>query len=239
MPSALVQFEKVTVGYAGTPVLTNLDLTLSNGEMIGVFGPNGSGKSTLLKTLAGIIPPLAGSIVSGAPDEHAVRIGYVPQHASLDLVFPLAAVEMVELGTYGRISLGRHPGRAERERAIRCLEAVGAADLRHKLFPNLSGGQKQRVLVARALAAEPDLLLLDEPLSGIDAPTAEAILALLGRLNREQGRTIVMVTHHLGAVREVIRDAIWVHAGQLLRGPASTMLAPESVRQMVVEDFLS
>jgi ABC-type Mn2+/Zn2+ transport system ATPase subunit len=151
----------------------------------------------------------------------------------------MTAAEAAEMGTYGRLPPGRRAGRAERERALRCLDQVGAGDLRGRHFHALSGGQKQRVLVARALAAEPELLLLDEPLSGIDAPTAEAILSLLGRLNREQGLTILLVTHHLGTVREVVREAIWVHAGKLLRGPASTMLAPERVRTIIEEDFLS
>jgi len=143
------------------------------------------------------------------------------------------------MGTYGGLPLGRHVGRAERARAMTCLEQVGAADLRGRLFDALSGGQKQLVLVARALASAPDLLLLDEPLSGIDAPTAGAILTLLGRVNRESGLTILLVTHHLGGLRDVIREAIWVHGGKLLRGPATIMLAPEQVRAILTEDFLS
>ena len=235
----LVKLEKVAVGYPGTTVLADLDLVLDGGELIGVFGPNGCGKSTLLKTLARVIPPLAGSLMFDMPKQRALRIGYVPQRETLDLVFPLTASEVVEMGTYGGLPLGRRAGNAEREQALHCLETMGAGDLRGRLFPMLSGGQKQRVLVARALAADPDLLLLDEPLNGIDASTAEAILALLQRLNRERGLTIVLVTHHLGMVSKVIKEASWVHAGKLLRGPAASMLAPDLVRQMAVEDFLS
>ena len=238
MAEALVSFQDVALGYNGTPVLEGLMLEVRPGDCLALLGPNGCGKSTILKAMAGIVPPIRGTIQSTF-DERPVRFGYVPQQETLDLVFPMTAAEVVEMGTYGGLPLGRHVGRAERERALKCLEQVGAADLRGRLFHTLSGGLKQRVLVARALAAEPDLLLLDEPLSGIDAPTAEAILTLLGRLNREQGLTILLVTHHLGAVRDVIREAIWVHAGKLLRGPAATMLAPDLVRQMAVEDFLS
>jgi len=235
----LVRLEGATVGYPGAPVLANVDLALDGGALIGIFGPNGSGKSTLLKTLAGILPPLAGRARFSLPDGRAPSIGYVPQRETLDLVFPLTAAEIVEMGTYGRLPLGRQAGHAERERALACLEKIGAADLRRRLFPVLSGGQKQRVLIARALVAEPDLLLLDEPLNGVDASTAEAILVLLERLNREQRTTIVLVTHHLTAVRHVIREAVWIHAGSLLRGPAATMLAPEAVHQRIEEDFLS
>lgn len=235
---ALVSFEDVALGYDGTPVLEGLTLDVRPGDCLALLGPNGCGKSTILKAMAGIITPIRGTVRS-AFNGRPVRFGYVPQQETLDLAFPVTAAEVVEMGTCGGLSLGRHVGRAERERALTCLEQVGAAELRRRLFHTLSGGQKQRVLVARALAAEPDLLLLDEPLSGIDAPTATAILALLGRLNREQGQTILLVTHHLGGVREVIREAIWVHGGKLLRGPASTMLAPDHVRAIIEEDFLS
>jgi len=228
----------VTLGYDGTPVLEGLSLDVRPGDCLALLGPNGCGKSTVLKAIAGIIPPIRGTIRS-IKDGRPVRFGYVPQQETLDLMFAMTAAEVVELGTYGGLPLGRRAGRVERERVMRCLEQVGAADLRGRLFHTFSGGQKQRVLVARALAADPDLLLLDEPLTGIDAPTAAAILTLLGRVNREQGLTILLVTHHLGTVREVIREAIWVHAGRLLRGPASTMLAPEQVRMMIEEDFLS
>ena len=209
---ALVSFEDVAVGYDGTPVLDGLSLEVRPGDCLALLGPNGCGKSTILKAVAGIVPPIRGTI-SSTRDGRPVRFGYVPQQETLDLAFPMTAAEVVEMGTYGGLPAGRRPGRAERERALKCLEQVGAA--------------------------EPDLLLLDEPLSGIDAPTAAAILALLGRLNREQGLTILLVTHHLGAVREVVREAIWVHGGNLLRGPAATMLAPEQVRTIIEEDFLS
>ena len=183
MNGALVNFHDVALGYDGTPVLEGLTLAVRPGDCLALLGPNGCGKSTILKAVAGIVPPLRGTIhrsIDGRP----VRFGYVPQQETLDLAFPMTAAEVVEMGTYGRLPLGRYAGRAERERALTCLEQVGAADLRGRLFHTLSGGQKQRVLVARALAAEPDLLLLDEPLSGIDAPTAAAILTLLGHVNR-------------------------------------------------------
>lgn len=238
MNDALVSFEDVALGYDGTPVLEGLTLAVRPGDCLALLGPNGCGKSTILKAMAGIVPPIRGT-VQRTRDGRPVRFGYVPQQETLDLAFPMTAAEAVEMGTYGGLPLGRHVGRAQRERALKCLEQVGAAELRRHLFHTLSGGQKQRVLVARALAAEPDLLLLDEPLSGIDAPTATAILTLLGRLNRGQGLTILLVTHHLGGVREVIREAIWVHEGKLLRGPAATMLAPEHLRTIIEEDFLS
>jgi ABC-type Mn2+/Zn2+ transport system ATPase subunit len=238
MAGALVSFHDVAVGYDGTPVLEGLSLEVRPGDCLALLGPNGCGKSTILKTMAGIVPPLRGTI-SSTLDGRPVRFGYVPQQETLDLVFPLTAAEVVEMGAYGGLPPGRRAGRAERERALQCLEQVGAADLRERLFHALSGGQKQRTLVARALAAEPELLLLDEPLSGIDAPTAAAIMTLLGRLNRERGLTILLVTHHLGMVREVVREAIRVHVGKLLRGPAATMLAPEHVRAIIEEDFLS
>ncbi len=235
--AVLLGLRDVSVGYRGQSVLEDVTLEIAAGDCLALLGPNGSGKSTILKTIAGIIPPLRGTVfrTGGA---RPVRVGYVPQQDSLDLVFPMTAGEVVEMGAYGGPP-GRRAGRLERKRAARCLEQVGAGELQGRLFHALSGGQKQRVLVARALAAEPDVLLLDEPLSGIDAPTAAAIVALLERLNREQGMTILLVTHHLGAVRDAVREAIRVHAGRLLRGPAATMLAPDGLRTIIEEDFLS
>jgi len=238
MSGALVSFQDVALGYGGIPVLEGLSLDIRPGDCLVLLGPNGCGKSTILKAVAGIVSPLRGTI-SRTQAGRSVRVGYVPQQDTLNLAFSMTATEVVEMGTYGGLPLGRHVGRAERARAMVCLEQVGADDLRGRLFDTLSGGQKQRVLVARALAAEPDLLLLDEPLSGIDAPTVGAILTLLGRLNREMGLTILLVTHHLGGVRDVIHEAIWVHGGTLLRGPATIMLAPEQVRAILEEDFLS
>lgn len=234
MADALISFRDVALGYDGVPVLEGLTLDIHSGDFLALLGPNGCGKSTILKAIVGIIDPLRGSI-SRHIGNRPVRFGYVPQRETIEMVFPLTVFEVALMGTYGRVGPGRPVMRAERDKVLSCLDDVGMADLQRKPFPTLSGGQRQRVLIARALAAEPDLLLLDEPLNGIDLQAAQIILNLIARLHRERGLTTVMVIHHLKMLREreMVREVIWVHEGRLLRGPVGAMLQPETVYRIM------
>src|SRR2546422_3920770 len=237
MAEAIVRFQDVTLGYDGIPVLEGLTLNVHTGDFIALLGPNGCGKSTIRKGMAGIIQPLRGAIrstLNGRP----VRFGYVPQRETIEMVFPLTVFQVALMGTYGRVGPGRPVTHVEREQVQACLADVGMGDLGRKLFTALSGGQRQRVLIARALAAKPDLLLLDEPLSGIDLRAAQVIMDLIERLHRERRLTIVMVSHHLKVLREheMVREVVWVHEGKLLRGAAAVMLAPEMVFRMMDAD---
>lgn len=234
MADALISFRDVALGYDGVPVLKGLTLDVRPGEFFALVGPNGCGKSTILKAMAGIVEPLKGSITSGAGGR-PVRFGYVPQRETIEMVFPLTVFQVALMGTYGRVGPGRPITHADRERVQACLDDVGLGDLQRKPFPALSGGQRQRVLIARALAAEPDVLLLDEPLNGIDLQAAQVIMDLIERLHRERRLTMVMVSHHLKALREheMVREIVWVHEGKLLRGPAAAMLAPDMVFRMM------
>lgn len=234
LADALISFQDVALGYDGVPVLEGLTLEIHRGDFLALVGSNGCGKSTILKSIAGILEPLRGRIRRGA-GEKPVRFGYVPQRETIEMVFPLTVFEVALMGTYGRVSAGWPITHADRELVRTCLANVGLDDLRRKPFPALSGGQRQRVLIARALAADPDILLLDEPLSGIDLGAAQTIMELIARLHRDHGLTTVMVSHHLKALREreVVREVVWVHEGKLQRGPAATMLAPDMVFRMM------
>ena len=234
MADTLISFRDVALGYDGVAVLEGLVLDVHRGDFLALIGPNGCGKSTILKGMTGILEPLRGSIRRGA-DNRPIRFGYVPQGETIEMVFPLTAFQVALMGTYGRIGPGRSVGHADRERVRASLANVGLGDLERKPFPSLSGGQRQRVLIARALAAEPDLLLLDEPLSGSDVGAAQTIMDLIIRLHRDCGLTTVMVSHHLRALREreAVKEVVWVHEGKLLRGPASSMLAPDMVFKMM------
>ena len=237
LADALISFQDVALGYDGVPVLEGLVLDVHRGDFLALVGPNGCGKSTILKGMAGILEPLRGRI-SREIDGRPVRFGYVPQRETIEMVFPLTVFQVALMGTYGRVGPGRPVTHAERELVRGCLDDVGLGDLQRKPFPALSGGQRQRVLIARALAAEPDLLLLDEPLSGIDLRAAQVIMDLIERLHRERRLTIVMVSHHLKVLREheMVREVVWVHEGKLLRGAAAVMLAPEMVFRMMDAD---
>jgi len=185
----LVQFHDVQLGYGQQVVLENVRLDIYRGDFFGLVGPNGSGKTTLLRCLLGILKPLRGQVTRA----EGVRIGYVPQREMLDPLFPLTALDIVLMGRYPHVGIFRSPRRADRELAIHCLEQVGLADFAQKLYRELSGGQRQRVLIARALAVQPNLLVLDEPTNGLDLPTEAAILGFIERLHQHDGLTIVLV----------------------------------------------
>jgi manganese/iron transport system ATP-binding protein len=159
---------------------------------------------------------MAGSIEHAA-DRAQQPLGYVPQRESLDQTFPLTVFEVVLMGTYARLSALRRVGRHERALAARSLELVGLASLANDRFASLSGGQTQRVLIARALAAEPRFLLLDEPTAGVDAEATAAIMGVLRRLNREQELTVLIVTHQLKMLEGLASAVFWVQDGRVRR----------------------
>jgi ABC-type Mn2+/Zn2+ transport system ATPase subunit len=203
------------VGYEGKAVLSGLTFELPRGRFTAVVGENGSGKTTLLKTLAGILPPVVGRVEFPGPNGTPPVLGYVPQRDALDPLWPLSAFEVALMGTYGRLGAGKGAGEAERQLARASLAQTGAAELERKAFSILSGGQKQRVLIARALATQPDVLLLDEPTAGIDPETTQAVMEMLSRLHRERQLTILMVNHDLPLVRKHATDVLRVGDGKV------------------------
>ena len=219
----------MAVGYDRHAILTGLDLQIARGTFAGLLGANGSGKTTLLKTIAGILPPVAGTVTFHPP----AVLGYVPQRDQLDSVFIFSAFEVALMGVCGRVGAGRRIPREERERVHECLRQTGADEFAPQLFSELSGGQKQRVLIARALAAQADLLILDEPTAGIDAAATQAIMELLAQLNRERGLTVLMVNHDLPAVRRSARDIVWLHQGKILRGSVEELLRREKIEELL------
>ncbi len=228
MPDVLLALEDVTLGYDSRPVLQHLTFTVERGEFLALLGPNGAGKTTLLRGVLGLIPVLAGRVTYGF-DRQASPPGYVPQRDALDPIFPLSAHEVVLMGTYARLGPLRATGRVQKRRAAAALDQVGLASIAHEPFWSLSGGQKQRVLIGRALAAEPLLLVLDEPTAGVDPGAAAAIMDVIMRLNRDDGLTVVLVTHQLRLARPLVRSVIWVDDGGATKGPTAVMLSPERI----------
>jgi len=222
----LVALDDVSLGYDGRPVLEHVSLGIERGEFVALLGPNGAGKTTLFRGMLGLIPVLSGRISCGF-DRRLQPPGYVPQKETLDPIFPLTVFEVVVMGTYARLPPLRPIGRSQRALAATCLEQVDLAHLARQPFWTLSGGQRQRVLIARALAAVPTLLLLDEPTAGIDPGAEAGIMKLIAELNRERALTVVLVSHHLRLVRSVVGTVIWVEDGVVTRGSATELLAPE------------
>jgi ABC-type Mn2+/Zn2+ transport system ATPase subunit len=228
MATPVLALRDVSLGYDGRVVLRRVTFEIERGEFLALLGPNGAGKSTLLRGMLGLLAPLAGRIEYGF-ERGTSPPGYVPQRDALDPIFPLTAAEVVLMGTYARLAPLHPVTRAERRIAATALAQVGLTAIADAPFWSLSGGQKQRVLIARALAAEPEVLLLDEPTAGVDPGAAAAIMEVISRLNRERGLTVVLVTHQLRQARPLVRSVIWVDDGSAVKGPTETMLSAEHI----------
>ncbi|MFI7081858.1 metal ABC transporter ATP-binding protein [Micromonospora sp. NPDC049903] len=218
MTPDVISVEHGVVGYDGRPVLRDVSLTVTTGEVVAVLGANGSGKSTLIRAVLGLVPLTAGSVTLFG---HRVRrfrqwqrLGYVPQRLGAGSGVPATVAEVVASGRLARRGILRPPGRADREAVAEALRAVGLADRAKDPVSTLSGGQQQRTLIARALAGRPELLVLDEPTAGVDAASQEAFAGAL-RGFVDDGGTVLLVAHELGPLRPLISRAIVVHQGQI------------------------
>jgi manganese/zinc/iron transport system ATP- binding protein len=229
---AAMSVHGLTVAYNQEPVLWQVSTQARAGALTAIVGPNGAGKSTLIKAALGLVPVAAGGVTFfGEPLSRARRrIAYVPQRTSVDWDFPTSAVDVVTMGRYGRLGWFRRPGASDRAMAMACLERVGLAALAGRQISELSGGQQQRVFLARALAQEADLLLMDEPFTGVDAATEAAIAVVLRDLG-EQGTSVVAVHHDLSTVREYFDDVILLNGTVIAAGPVASTFTGENLRR--------
>ncbi|MHB9035186.1 MAG: metal ABC transporter ATP-binding protein [Armatimonadota bacterium] len=203
-----IQLTDVTVRQNEMVTVDRVSLTIDRGNFAAIIGPNGAGKTTLVKVILGLIKPDSGTVrVFDRPldelGELRSKIGYVPQIFSIDLKFPVTVFEAVLMGTYGKVGVGRRVGQSEKDAAFAAMEKVGITDLKDRPIARLSGGQRQRAFIARALANSPDLLLLDEPTTGVDVATTGNVYTLLRELKSE-GVTVLLVSHDVGVVASYI-----------------------------------
>ena len=213
----------LTVSYGEKPAVYSVDATFPARAMSAIIGPNGAGKSTMLKAALGIVPRLSGDAwVHGVPLAQArVRIAYVPQRASVDWDFPATVLDVVQMGLYRKVGLlGRLRGQMTTT-ALACLDRVGMADFAHRQIGQLSGGQQQRVFLARALAQDAELYLLDEPFAGVDAATERAIVDVL-KLLRSEGRSVIAVHHDLSTVASYFDHVFLINVRRIAEGPVGT-----------------
>ncbi len=219
-PGTAIEIHDVTVGYHGRPVLWDVDASIPASSLVAIIGPNGAGKSTLLKAILGLVPLASGRIAvfGEALSRVRRRVGYVPQRESVDWDFPVSVLDVVLMGRYGRLSWARRPGRADRDAALAAMEQVGILPLARRQIGQLSGGQQQRVFLARALAQDAELYLMDEPFAGVDAATEAAIIEVLRSL-RERGRTIVAVHHDLQTVTDYFDHVLMLNMRLVAAGP--------------------
>ncbi|QQL45449.1 metal ABC transporter ATP-binding protein [Sulfuriroseicoccus oceanibius] len=193
-----LEIHDLTVAYHSKPVIYGIDVEVPPGQLVGIVGPNGAGKSTLLKSVMGALTPTAGwvKIFGKEAKKNRCRVGYVPQRESVDWDFPVSVMDVVLMGRYGHHKWFGWPTKADRELARECLDKVAMLPFADRQISNLSGGQQQRVFLARALAQQADLYLMDEPFAGVDAATERAIMKLLHEM-RDAGKTILVVHHDL------------------------------------------
>jgi manganese/zinc/iron transport system ATP- binding protein len=218
MASPIITLHQVTLGYPGHPVLSGVNLEVYPGDALAIFGPNGSGKTAFLKTIAGILPPLTGTVRLGDPPKtEPVRVGYVPQRATVSGLLPLTVKEVVEMGTYGSLKPWQRLGKKELEQLRWALEQVGVTELGNKSYSGLSGGQQQRVLIARALAMNPSVLVLDEPLASLDRRSVRSMILLLNTLRSKDNMTLLWVDHFLPALHEVVQEVLLFEDAQMTR----------------------
>ena len=222
---AAVDVDGVSAGYGRRIALSDVTLEVRPGSLLAVIGPNGAGKSTLLKLIAGLIKPLSGrlTVLGGPPGAAASRIAYLPQAEAVDWEFPVTVREVVTMGRYARLGFWRQPGRRDRERVTAALETVGMADAVDRQIGALSGGQRRRVFLARAIAADPDLYLLDEPVTGVDARTQEDLMDVL-EAEARAGKTVIATTHDLICAAQRFHQAAFLNGRLIAHGPADLVL---------------
>jgi len=228
----VLELHDVSVSYHKKPVLYGVDLELPEGSLAGLIGPNGAGKSTLIKAAMGLLPLHSGWVkfFGGPFAKSRQRVGYVPQREEVDWDFPVSVMDVVLMGRYGRLGWLRRPSRGDRAAAEEALEKVGMGPFRDRQISNLSGGQQQRVFLARALAQDSDLYLMDEPFVGVDAATEKAIVTLLQEW-RERGKTILVVHHDLTTAREYYDRLILLNMRVVASGPVEEVFTMELLQK--------
>jgi ABC-type Mn2+/Zn2+ transport system ATPase subunit len=226
--SVLVTFDRASLGYGRRTVLSDLDFTVAEGDFLGLVGPNGAGKTTVLRALLGTLKPLSGTVTR----TQGLRFGYVPQRDQVDYNFPLRVLDVVMMGRYDRIGLGRRPGADDRRRSMAALEHVGIPELAERPLKDLSGGQKQRTLIARALVGEPNVLVLDEPTNGMDLVSTTQILGLVRELHERDRLTVIMVSHALNEVANYVERIALVVGGGFRIGSVDEIMTVPVLSEM-------
>lgn len=228
MSEKIIKVEDITVTYDVKPVIWDIDTEFSKGKITAIVGPNGAGKSTLVKAIMGIIKSLSGS-VSVLTDKGVKDIAYVPQSGSVDWDFPATVEDIVLMGRYGHIGWFKNPGKIDKQITANMIEKVGMSEFKNRQIRQLSGGQQQRVFLARALAQEAEIYILDEPLKGVDAKTEKVLMHLLRELS-ENGKTVIAVHHDLSTVATYFDEVALVNVKLIAHGPVETTFTPENIK---------
>lgn len=206
---ALIKASNLSVGYRGVAVCDNISFEVEKGDYLCIVGENGSGKSTLVKTILGLIPPIKGKIIKGN-ELNQNEVGYLPQQSESSAIFPASVDEIILSGFQGRLSKRFFYSKKEKELAAKYIEKMNILPLRKKLFSTLSGGQRQKVLLARAMCACERLLLLDEPVTGLDPLAQKDLYRMISKINQEDKTAIVMISHDIENVLEYANKILYI-----------------------------
>jgi manganese/zinc/iron transport system ATP- binding protein len=227
-----IQIHDMTIAYHKKPVLWDVDIDVPEGVLVGIIGPNGAGKSTMIKAMMDLVPKASGwvKIYDRPYEQIRSAIGYVPQRESVDWDFPINALDVVLMGRYGHVGWIRRPGAEDKRIAAEALEQVGMGEFAKRQISQLSGGQQQRVFLARALAQDARIYMMDEPFAGVDAATEKAIIDILIAL-RSQGKTILVVHHDLQTVTEYFDWVIMLNMRVVAAGPTNEVFTNENLQK--------
>ncbi len=233
----IVRAEHLSVAYQDKLVLEDITFDIHAGEFWGILGPNGSGKTTLLRAMLGLNEPFSGSITMFGKNPHELgserdRIGYVPQHAIIDFNFPIRVKDVVLLGRSRKIGIGHRASQSDKDAVAQAMEFVEITDLADRQIGRLSGGQRQRVLIARALALQPSILLLDEPTAALDVNAAESFYEWLNNMHEKMNLTLVLVSHDVGVVSRYVSSVACLNRTLVAHGVPSEVLAGGALEKM-------
>ncbi len=233
---SVIHVEDLTAAYEASPVLWDVDVDIVENSITAIVGPNGAGKSTLLKCILDFVKPLSGVVtLFDLPLKQALsKLAYVPQHSSVNWDFPITVFDVVLMGQYQSIGWFKRPGKKEKEKAISALEEMKLIELKDRQISQLSGGQRQRVFIARALCQDADLLIMDEPLAGVDKTSEKIIMDKVKDL-KKKGKTIVCVHHDLNTLRTYFDHVVLINKYVIAQGEIETTLTEENLSKTYEE----